>query len=476
MPKRIYLSANCILILFFFQGCASSSSSSSEPSASDLVKGKSINSSQEELPTVENASSVERASKKETSSTFDENSSLINSTTLVDNQESAGETVPKLDSEGDDNLTAKEKVQPVLGGVGQEIIENQEASFEYDKDKADTSPSVAESPLRIEGHSELKSFFDSNQEHENSNSTVEEGLSESKFDHVENDKLKPLNPNSKPVQIHSPEDNQGNKDDVGISNRLPLEFDHLESVPLGNSDLPTVNEGLNEANFTKENTIISVDNEKLQSTFLPRTSSVEIIDQSGKEEAKVGFRNASKERDSLNSAARSVSFLEQSSEDFSESESGRPPKIVSFKNVPIGGNDNKIMIPQAGIVFSEKNKPSLSSTNKPMPNVSLSDSLSNNTQTNTPNTSRSSFELKPKEKLGYEKLKSFLDRNVGKSGSSLKGEYNKFPNTREYLDDMNDGGKTLNLPSEQIERRDRFLRTKEWIENRGRLKDELKPE
>jgi len=41
---------------------------------------------------------------------------------------------------------------------------------------------------------------------------------------------------------------------------------------------------------------------------------------------------------------------------------------------------------------------------------------------------------------------------------------------------MNDGGKTLNLPSEQIERRDRFLRTKEWIENRGRLKDELKPE
>ena len=476
MPKRIYLSANCILILFFFQGCASSSSSSSEPSASDLVKGKSINSSQEELPTVENASSVERASKKETSSTFDENSSLINSTTLVDNQESAGETVPKLDSEGDDNLTAKEKVQPVLGGVGQEIIENQEASFEYDKDKADTSPSVAESPLRIEGHSELKSFFDSNQEHENSNSTVEEGLSESKFDHVENDKLKPLNPNSKPVQIHSPEDNQGNKDDVGISNRLPLEFDHLESVPLGNSDLPTVNEGLNEANFTKENTIISVDNEKLQSTFLPRTSSVEIIDQSVKEEAKVGFRNTSKERDSLNSAARSVSFLEQSSEDFSESESGRPPKIVSFKNVPIGGNDNKIMIPQAGIVFSEKNKPSLSSTNKPMPNVSLSDSLSNNTQTNTPNTSRSSFELKPKEKLGYEKLKSFLDRNVGKSGSSLKGEYNKFPNTSEYLDDMNDGGKTLNLPSEQIERRDRFLRTKEWIENRGRLKDELKPE
>ena len=476
MPKRIYLSANCILILFFFQGCASSSSSSSEPSASDLVKGKSINSSQEELPTVENASSVERASKKETSSTFDENSSLINSTTLVDNQESAGETVPKLDSEGDDNLTAKEKVKPVLGGVGQEIIENQEASFEYDKDKADTSPSVAESPLRIEGHSELKSFFDSNQENENSNSTVEEGFSESQFDHVENDKLKPLNPNSKPVQIHSPEDNQGNKDEVGISNRLPLEFDHLESVPLGNSDLPTVNEGLNDANFSKENTIISVDNEKLQSTFLPRASSVEIIDQSGKEEAKVGFRNASKERDSLNSAARSVSFLEQSSEDFSESESGRPPKIVSFKNVPVGGNDNKLMIPQAGIVFSEKNKPSLSSTNKPMPNVSLSDSLSNNTQTNTPNTSRSSFELKPKEKLGYEKLKSFLDRNVGKSGSSLKGEYNKFPNTREYLDDMNDGGKTLNLPSEQIERRDRFLRTKEWIENRGRLKDELKPE
>ena len=123
------------------------------------------------------------------------------------------------------------------------------ASFEYDKDKADTSPSVAESPLRIEGHSELKSFFDSNQEHENSNSTVEEGLSESKFDHVENDKLKPLNPNSKPVQIHSPEDNQGNKDDVGISNRLPLEFDHLKSVPLGNSDLPTVNQALNEASF-----------------------------------------------------------------------------------------------------------------------------------------------------------------------------------------------------------------------------------
>jgi hypothetical protein len=111
-----------------------------------------------------------------------------------------------------------------------------------------------------------------------------------------------------------------------------------------------------------------------------------------------------------------------------------------------------------------------------MSNVSLSDSLSNNTRTNTPNTSRSSFELKPKEKLGYEKLKSFLDRNVGKSGSSLKGEDNKFPNTREYLDDMNDGEKTFNLPSEQIERRDRFLRTKEWIENRGRLKDELKPE
>ena len=476
MPKRIYLSANCILILFFFQGCASSSSSSSEPSASDLEKEKSINSSKGELSSVENASSVERASKKASSSTFDENSSLINSTTLVDNQESEGETVPKLDSHDDDNLTAKEKIQPALGEGIQETPENLEASFEYDKDKAHTSPSVAESPLRIEGHSELKSFFDSNQENENSNSSKKEGLSESQVDHVENDTLKPLNLNSKPVQIHSPEDNQGNKDEVGISNHLPLEFDPLDSGPLGNSDLPTLNEGLNEADFTKENTIISVDNEKLPSKFLPRTSSVEIIDQSGKEEAKVGFRNASKERDSLNSAARSVSFLEQSSEDFSESESGRPPKIVSFKNVPIGVNDNKLMIPQAGIVFSEKNKPSLSSTNKPMPNVSLSDSLSNNTQTNTPNTSRSSFELKPKEKLGYEKLKSFPDRKVGKSGSSLKGEYNKFPNTREYLDDMNDGGKTLNLPSEQIERRDRFLRTKEWIENRGRLKNDLKPE
>lgn len=476
MPKRIYLSANCILILFFFQGCASSSSSSSEPSASDLEKEKSINSSNGELSSVENASSVERASKKASSSTFDENSSLIDSTTLVDNQESAGETVPKLDSEGDDNLTAKEKVQPALGGGIQEITENQETSFEYDKDKADTSPSVAESPLRIEGHSELKSFFDSNQENENSNSTVEEGLSESQLDHVENDTLKPLNPNSKPVQIHSPEDNQGNKEEVGISNRLPLELDHLDGGLLGNSDLPTVNGGLNEANFTKENTIISLDKEKLQSTFLPRTSSVEIIDQSVKEESKVGFRNVSKETDSLNSPAKSVSFLEQSSEDFSESESGRPPKIVSFKNVPVGGNDNKLIIPQADIVFSEKNKPSLSSTNKPTPNVSLRDSFPNNTQTNTPNISRASFELKPKEKLGYEKLKSFLDRNVGKSGSSLKGEYNKFPNTREYLDDMNDGGKTLNLPSEQIERRDRFLRTKEWIENRGRLKDDLKPE
>lgn len=476
MYKRIYFSANFICILFFLHGCASSPSSPSDSSARDSAKAKSISSSQKKLSPAENTSSTERVSKKKSPSTFDEKSNLSSVADSIDDQGGGGNSVLELDSVGEVDLTIKEKVQPTPGEKFEQVIEVHEDRFQEEKEKKLDSPSIAESPLILQEHSELKSFFDSKQEKENSDVTKKHGSILLPVDDLENKTQKTINLNPEPIRIHSLEGNQSDKSKFEIGSRLPLKSNPSADIDLGNSDLPATNPQFLESNFTNENIMISVDNKRLKSKFSPRTSTVEIIDPIGEIGNKVVVRAVNKETDLLPSPEKVVPFNEKSSEDLFKSESGQLSKIVSFKNVPSEGIKNKLKKPSADIVFSKKSKPLSSSLNKPSPRVGLSDPLKNKTHDHTFNTPESVLKLKPKSGLDYNNLKSFLDRNGDNKAKALKDEENKFPNVRGYLDEVRGGRTGFNSTEDQIERQTRFLRTLQWIENRGRIKEDLQTE
>lgn len=476
MQKRIYFSANFICILLFLHGCASSPSSPSNSSARDSAKVKSITSSQKKLSPVENNSSTESVSKKKSSSTFDENSNLGSAAESIEHQSGEGTPGLELDSDVEVDLTIKEKVQAAPGEKFEQLIEVQEDRFPEEKEKKLDSHSVAESPLISQEHSELKSFFDSKQENVNSNATKEDGSFLLPIADVENETRKPVNLNPEPTPIHLLEGNQSDKSKFGIGSHLQKKSLPSENIVLGNSDIHATNPRLLEANFTNEKKIISVDNQRLKSKFSPRTSSVEIIDPIGEIENKVGFRAVNKETDSLSYPQKAISFLEKSSEDLITAESVQLSKIVSFKNKPIDGIENKNTKAKADIAYSRKNKPLTSSIMKAMPRVGFIDSVKNKTHDHTFNTPDSVLELKPKREFGYNNLKSFLDRNGDKTGKTLKDEENKFLNVRGYLEEARTEHLDLNLPEDQIEGKARFLRTLEWIESRGRIQEDLQTE
>ena len=476
MNKRIHLFANFICILLFLHGCASSPSLPSDSSARDSAKAKSISSSQKKLSPAENTSSTKRVSEKKSPSTFDENSNLSSAADSIDDQESVGNSGLGLDSVDEVDLTIKEKVQSTPGEKFEQVIEVHEDRFQEEKEKKLDSPSIAESPLILEEHSELKSFFDSKQENENSDTTKKNSSILLQIDDVENKIQKPISLHPEPTRIHSLEGNQSDESKFGIGSRLPLKSNPSANIVLGNSDLPATSPQLLESNFTKENIMIPRDNERLKSKFSPRTSSVEIIDSIGEIGNKVPVRAENKEKDLISSPEKAVSFNEKSSDDLFKSASGQLSKIVSFKNVPSGGIKNKLKKPSADIVFSKRSKPLSSSFNKSMSRIGLSDPLKNKTQDHTFNTSESVLKLKPKRGLDYNNLKSFLDRNGDNKAKALKDEENKFPNVRGYLEEAREGRSGYNSTEDQIDRQTRFLKTLEWIENRGRIPQDLKTE
>jgi hypothetical protein len=102
--------------------------------------------------------------------------------------------------------------------------------------------------------------------------------------------------------------------------------------------------------------------------------------------------------------------------------------------------------------------------------------MKNKTHDHTFNTPDSVLEIKPKRELGYNNLKSFLDRNGDKADKTLKDEENKFLHVRGYLDAAREEDSGFNSPEDQLERETRFFRTLEWIESRGRIQEDLQTE
>jgi hypothetical protein len=464
MHKRIYFSANFICILLFLHGCASSPGSSSNSSSRDSAKAKSTTSSQKKLSSVENISSTESISKNESPSTFDENSNLRSAAESIEHQ--GGEVDP----------TIKESVQTAPTEKFEQSIDVHEDHFPEEKEKKLDTPSIADSSLILQEHSELKSFFDSKQENENSNANKKDGSFLSPSAGFENKTNKPVNLNPAQTRIDFLEGNQSDNSKLAIDSHLQKKSYPSGNILLGNSDLPVSNPREHESNFTNEKKMISVDNKNLKSKFSPRTSSVEIIDPISETENKVGFRGVDKDKDSSLYRQKEVSFLAEPSEDFIKDESDQLSKIVSFKDEPNKDIEKQNTKAQGNIAFSKKNKPLSSSIIKTMPSVGYSDPISNKTQDHIFNTPSTALKHRPERELGYNNLKSFLDRNEDPTSKTSKDEENKFLNVRGYLEEAREEQPDYNLSEGIIKGKTRFLRTLEWIENRGRVQEDLQTE
>ncbi|MBT5716054.1 MAG: hypothetical protein HOI70_03995 [Opitutae bacterium] len=467
---RIHSSIICVLILFIVEGCANKPNSSVDVPVDNVARNHTKESTPKKVTAKTEPAFIENGKLASSSIVFDENTTSdldIISADHPKDKEPPKDVIP-LTIEDKSQSIAVEAIEAIPEIDGDSISKEMESTITH-------SSSLPKDRSKASGDLGLKSFFHSKTGTMDSNKTEAIAILPGDENEDEIEERKITKPDSLPTQINTFENNHSKEINLEVVNRLAPKLSHPVSTLSINSDLTTENAKRIELEPSNKEKVITDDKQNVQAGFFSSNSSLGGENHLDQIQHQIGFRASSQKNESLPLPRNSISFLDESRRDKPKTEISSASKIVSFKNIPLS-SENEITDSHSDVAFRANAKPLIRPDNHLNPRIAFTDPITKKSNHPAHTPTPSDIDFNAEKELEYGKLKSFLDRNGAKAERVLSFDKSEFPHARSYLDMVREGEQSSVSSDEKIKRKSRFLKTLKWIENRGRVREDLIPE
>jgi hypothetical protein len=464
---RIHFSVISVLILFIVEGCANKPNSTVDIPVDNSVRGNSKERIGQKVRPETESASIEHGKVPNSSIILDQNSTSgidVISPVHPKGEHSPEEFMPLI-TEDKSQTVNLDKIEDIPDFERDNIFKEMNAKITHSsslpKDRPETS-----------GDFELQSYFQAKIETMDSNKTDNiNAVSQGENDVVIESQVK-LKLDSLSTKSHNLENNYSNEMNLGGVDDFRPKLDNSGSTLSINSDSPTENIKIIEPEFSNKEKVIIDDQHSIQAGFISSNSTLEGMRNQEQAQGKVGFRDLKQTNDLSPLPRHSISFLDESRKGERVTEISSESEMVSFKNIPIS-RENEIRESNREVAFRVNNKTLIQADNQVVKRVAFADAIANTSHPPLPKPSLSDTEFSVEKELEYGKLKSFLRRNGAKGGSVVNFDKKQFSNARGYLDTVREEDEDSVSSEEKSKRKSRFLKTLEWIENRGRVQEDL---